>query len=157
MMASRNTRHVRRAILFVVLTLGFASLTSMTLAQARRGARPPAHGKRPRVDAGTAAGTGDGDASVLPMTGRPEDAPAARGDAGTKGPGGHGDSEAVEARTLDGGAHVFRFGEMEIEGRLKSPQLVYFLRRVRAEFAAGDMGHRSFMREMSDTRSDPSF
>jgi hypothetical protein len=52
---------------------------------------------------------------------------------------------------------VFRFGEIEIEGRLKSPQLVYFLRRVRAEFAAGDLGHRTFMRELSDTRTDPSF
>jgi hypothetical protein len=34
---------------------------------------------------------------------------------------------------------------------------VYFLRRVRAEFAAGDLGHRTFMRELSDTRHDPSF
>jgi len=63
----------------------------------------------------------------------------------------------VEQRTMDGGAKVFRFGEIEIEGRLKSPQLVYFLRRVRAEFAAGDLGHRTFMRELSDTRQDPSF
>jgi hypothetical protein len=63
----------------------------------------------------------------------------------------------VEQKTLDGGARVFRFGELEIEGRLKSPQLVYFLRRVRAEFAAGDLGHRTFMRELSDTRQDPSF
>jgi len=57
----------------------------------------------------------------------------------------------------DGGTKVFRFGEVEIEGRLRSPQLVYFLRRVRAEFAAGDLGHRSFMGELSQTRQDPSF
>jgi hypothetical protein len=63
----------------------------------------------------------------------------------------------VEAKTLDGGARVFRFGEVEIEGRLRSPQLVYFLRRVRAEFAAGDLGHRSFTRELSDTRREPAF
>jgi hypothetical protein len=62
-----------------------------------------------------------------------------------------------ETRTVDGGARVFRFGEVEIEGRLRSPQLVYFLRRVRAEFAAGDLGHRSFMRELSETRKDPNF
>jgi len=68
-----------------------------------------------------------------------------------------GDGGAVEARTLDGGTRVFRFGEVEIEGRLRNPQLVYFLRRVRAEFAAGDLGHRSFMRELSNTRHDPSF
>jgi len=46
---------------------------------------------------------------------------------------------------------------MEIEGRLRNPQLVYFLRRVRAEFAAGDLGHRSFMQELSETKKEPSF
>jgi hypothetical protein len=63
----------------------------------------------------------------------------------------------VEAKTLDGGARVFKFRELDIEGRLKSPQLVYFLRRVRAEFAAGDLGHRSFLREMSETRKESAF
>jgi hypothetical protein len=63
----------------------------------------------------------------------------------------------IESRTLDGGTRVFKFTELDIEGRLKSPQLVYFLRRVRAEFAAGDFGHRTFMREMSETRKEPSF
>jgi hypothetical protein len=41
---------------------------------------------------------------------------------------------------------------VELEGRLKSPQILYFLRRVRAEFAAGDLGHRSFLGELADTR-----
>jgi hypothetical protein len=63
----------------------------------------------------------------------------------------------VESKTLDGGTHVFKFSELDIEGRLKSPQLVYFLRRVRAEFSAGDLGHRTFMREMSETRKEPIF
>jgi len=68
-----------------------------------------------------------------------------------------GSSESVSTRTLDGGAKVFRFGELEIEGRLKNPQLVFFLRRVRAEFAAGDLGHRSFLRELDETKLDPNF
>lgn len=55
----------------------------------------------------------------------------------------------------DGGVKTYTFGPVEVEGRLKSPQVIYFLRRVRAEFAAGDLGHRSFMREMSDTRRNP--
>ncbi len=67
------------------------------------------------------------------------------------------DSGIVEAKTLDGGTRVFRFGEMEVEGRLRSPQIVYFLRRVRAEFAAGDLGHRSFMGELSETRKTSAF
>jgi hypothetical protein len=67
------------------------------------------------------------------------------------------DGGIVEAKTLDGGTRVFRFGEMEVEGRLRSPQIVYFLRRVRAEFAAGDLGHRSFMGELSETRKTNAF
>ncbi len=55
----------------------------------------------------------------------------------------------------DGGVKTYTFGPVAVEGRLKSPQIIYFLRRVRAEFAAGDLGHRSFMREMSDTRRHP--
>ncbi|MGH7270898.1 MAG: hypothetical protein ACREJ3_10755 [Polyangiaceae bacterium] len=62
-----------------------------------------------------------------------------------------------ESKTPGGGAHVFKFSELDIEGRLKSPKLVYFLRRVRAEFSPQDLGHRSFMREMSETRKESSF
>ena len=65
---------------------------------------------------------------------------------------------ASSQKTLDGGTRVFRFGEVEVEGRLKSPQIVYFLRRVRAEFAAGDLGHRCFVRELGETRrNEPGF
>ena len=67
------------------------------------------------------------------------------------------DAGVLEAKTLDGGTRVFRFGEMEVEGRLRSPQIVDFLRRVRAEFAAGDLGHRSFMGELSETRKTNAF
>ena len=66
------------------------------------------------------------------------------------------DASVVESKTVDGG-RVFKFGELEVEGRLRSPQIVYFLRRVRAEFAAGDLGHRSFMGELSQTRSGTAF
>ncbi|HKQ71567.1 MAG TPA: hypothetical protein VJT73_19615 [Polyangiaceae bacterium] len=63
----------------------------------------------------------------------------------------------VSVSGKDGGTKQFRFTETDVEGRLKAPQLVYFLRRVRAEFAAGDLGHRSFMRELSETQRDPNF
>ena len=43
---------------------------------------------------------------------------------------------------------------MEIEGRLRNPQLLYFLRRVRAEFAPGELGHRPFMQELSESKAD---
>ena len=129
----------------MVLALVVAFVTTFAFAQPR-GGRSHGPAAKPKAEGGvTTSESGAPEASTpLGVWGvRPDTAPK---DAGT-----------VETRTLDGGGKVFRFGEVEIEGRLKSPQLVYFLRRVRAEFAAGDLGHRSFVREMSDTRSDPNF
>jgi len=55
------------------------------------------------------------------------------------------------------GVKTYQFGAVEVEGRLRSPQLIYFLRRVRAEFFAGDLGHRSFLPELSETARHPAF
>jgi hypothetical protein len=53
------------------------------------------------------------------------------------------------------GVKTYTFGAQELEGRLKSPQILYFLRRVRAQFDPSDLGHRSFLRELADTRRNP--
>src|SRR5207245_5889496 len=98
------------------------------------------------------------DTTSAPLAPRAESAPSDVSETKERKAADAGASEAkATAKTLDGGARVFRFGEVEIEGRLRNPQLVYFLRRVRAEFAAGDLGHRTFMRELSETRGDPNF
>jgi hypothetical protein len=115
---------------------------TLALAQSKPPAAPRHHRGRPSRFAVDAGGAAQAEPTLAP-TREPDSRPV---DAGT-----------VETKTLDGGTRVFRFGEVEIEGRLRNPQLVYFLRRVRAEFAAGELGHRSFMRELSDTRHDPSF
>ena len=63
--------------------------------------------------------------------------------------------EVKESEEKASGEKTYKFGEVEVEGRLKAPQILYFLRRVRAEFRAGLLGHRSFMPELSDTRRSP--
>ena len=55
------------------------------------------------------------------------------------------------------GVKTYKFETVEVEGRLKSPQVIYFLRRVRAEFEAGALGHRSFLGELSDSRRSAAF
>jgi hypothetical protein len=55
------------------------------------------------------------------------------------------------------GVKTYDFSAIEVEGRLRSPQILYFLRRVRAEFDAGGLGHRSFLGELRDTRNDTAF
>jgi len=142
-------RRLTAVLLAVAAPAALALLAQVAVAQTRRPGAPqpkPAPGARPTSprDGGIAPG------QLTPASGPTVVAPAATipSDAG---------ASVVESRTLDGGTHVFKFSELDIEGRLKSPQLVYFLRRVRAEFAAGELGHRTFMREMSETRKEPTF
>jgi hypothetical protein len=51
----------------------------------------------------------------------------------------------------DTSVKVMKFTGLGIEGRLKSPQLVYFVQRVRAEFERPTLAHRSFMPELAHT------
>ena len=137
-----------RLAAFVLLS---ALVTTAMLASAQP--KPRGRGGPAKKDAAAAAApSAEGFDAGAALSTRAESTQAVKASASPSGDGG-----AVEAKTLDGGARVFRFGEVEIEGRLRSPQLVYFLRRVRAEFAAGDLGHRTFMRELSETRKEPAF
>ena len=91
-------------------------------------------------------------------------APAASKDAGaTKDTGTTKDTRAAAGsrpasprvereRTEKDGEKSYQFQAVEVEGRLKAPQILYFLRRVRAELRAGRLGHRSFLPELRDTR-----
>jgi hypothetical protein len=79
--------------------------------------------------------------------------------AGTSAPKG-ADKEtnsSVKVKEDKEGVKTYKFETVEVEGRLKSPQVIYFLRRVRAEFEAGALGHRSFLGELSDSRRSAAF
>lgn len=131
------------SLVAVVPQLSSYSPEEVAYAQSRHKPRKPKTSSSSDFDAGGS------------LTARSEDSVPAGREKKEKDAGG---GYTVETKGKgDAGSRVFRFGEIDIEGRLRSPQLVYFLRRVRAEFAAGDLGHRSFMRELSDTRHDPNF
>ena len=91
----------------------------------------------------------------------PEDAKAATKEEGVKSAGTAApkstDAASVKVKEDKEGVKTYKFDTIEVEGRLKSPQVIYFLRRVRAEFEAGMLGHRSFMPELSDTRRSAAF
>ncbi|MEM1414453.1 MAG: hypothetical protein AAGH15_06115 [Myxococcota bacterium] len=62
------------------------------------------------------------------------------------------ETEVVEG---DGGSvKVFRFSGFDISGQLKSPQLLYFLNRLRAEFDRPKLPHRSFLPELERTTKE---
>lgn len=86
----------------------------------------------------------------------PESEPKPRA-AGTTQPDAAASKGNVKEKEGPEGVKTYQFGAIEVEGRQKSPQLIYFLRRVRAEFDAGALGHRSFLGELKDTRNDAAF
>ena len=52
---------------------------------------------------------------------------------------------------------VFRFSGLDLAGRLKSPQLLYFLNRMRAEFDRPRLPHRSFIPELQRSSRGKAF
>lgn len=77
------------------------------------------------------------------------------------------DSKASSSSALAGGEEAVRkegdtdvktveFTGLDIEGQLKTPQLLYFLTRLRAEFDRPRLPHRSFMPELSRSTGEKS-
>ncbi len=61
----------------------------------------------------------------------------------------------AETEIVEGGnVKVFRFSGFDISGQLKSPQLLYFLNRLRAEFDRPKLPHRSFLPELERTTKE---
>jgi hypothetical protein len=126
-------------------------------------AAPAVAKPKPRAPAKTAKPSAEAaperdDKKDEPASAEPEPAVKAAGTSAAKAASKEPQTKvtAVEESEKDKGVKTYKFSAVEVEGRLKSPQIAYFLRRVRAEFEAGDLGHRSFMPELSDSRRSPS-
>jgi hypothetical protein len=52
---------------------------------------------------------------------------------------------------------VMEFSGLDIEGQLKTPQMLYFLNRMRAEFGRPRLPHRSFMPELEQSTKEKAF
>jgi len=144
-----------RYVGFWALALGMALSVSALAKPKPRAAKPAA---KPAAEASAKGAEAEAEKAGEPAT-PPEPAVKAAGTSATKDaakdPKG-AKVTAVEESAKEKGVKTYKFSAVEVEGRLKSPQIAYFLRRVRAEFEAGDLGHRSFMPELSDTRRSPS-
>jgi hypothetical protein len=98
-----------------------------------------------------------------PVRAQPTPAPATKhGEAiaATADPGameaGEGGAAAPATTTKAAKTKVYTFGAMDVEGKLKTPQLLYFLNRVKLELEMSAPDHRSFMKELERTADDPS-
>jgi hypothetical protein len=68
-------------------------------------------------------------------------------------------TSAAPAKTADGKnikTKTYTFGAMDVEGKLKTPQLLYFLNRVKLELDMSAPDKRSFMKELVKSADDKS-
>ncbi|MET0792504.1 MAG: hypothetical protein ABW061_13365 [Polyangiaceae bacterium] len=127
-------------------------------------ARPAVQSKTPKKNPKKAApeapapdaDPAEAEGADKPDKGEPTGVKAAGTGAAKAGSNASSAAAVKETKETKEGVKTYKFGTIEVESRLKSPQIIYFLRRVRAEFDAGALGHRSFLRELSDTRNNPS-
>ena len=63
------------------------------------------------------------------------------------GEGGSGSGKSFKSKT-------YNFGAMDVEGKLKTPQLLYFLNRVKLELDMSARDTRSFMKELEKSADD---
>jgi len=134
----------------------FASVLSFVvlLASGARAEKPrPAHAAHPAAPA---------PATTAQPSAAPRNAGASSDEKGVQGGSkaaatSAGNANVVATEEGKEGVKTYKFGAVEVESRLRSPELIYFLRRVRAEFDAGDLGHRSFMLELADTEHSAAF
>lgn len=118
---------------------------------------------RARARRQEAPGEARGAAGAKPLTPDSDDAGSLRRrtacpppSATAKDAGGGG---VVEAKTLDGGTRVFRFGEVEVEGRLEPANGLLPPPSVLRRSSPREVpGHRGFVGELKETRnSRPGF
>jgi hypothetical protein len=87
-------------------------------------------------------------------TDKPAPAPKTKAE---KSDDGGGEEAAATTKTADGKTlktKTYTFGAMDVEGKLKTPQLLYFLNRVKLELDMSAPDKRSFMKELAKTADD---
>lgn len=66
----------------------------------------------------------------------------------------NGDTAKSDIRVDGKKAKVLSFGAMDVEGKMRTPQLLFFLGRVKAELDSTSQLHRSFIKELKATSKE---
>ena len=85
--------------------------------------------------------------------------PSVTSEGSAEGGGSDDARPAGEAKTVGGKTvktKTYTFGAMDVEGKLKTPQLLYFLNRVKLELDMSAPDKRSFMKELAQSADDKS-
>jgi hypothetical protein len=135
-----------------------AVLAGPTAAWAKRPApatkvakRPTASKKAPAHAPAGSRGRNQPEERAVPAAvadGERSEGGAGSGDDGAPGPSA-GAGPATKIKTKS-----YSFGAMDVEGKLKTPQLLYFLDRVKLELDMSAPDKRSFMKELEQSADD---
>jgi hypothetical protein len=109
---------------------------------------PPANKERAPSSSSASAASGSGSSAASASSSNDGDGESAQSGA---------DSTATTTTTPGGGkvkTKTYTFGAMDVEGKLKTPQLLYFLNRVRLELDMSAPDKRSFMKELQQSADD---
>lgn len=150
---------MRRALLAAALVV--AALVVAPGADARRPAGRAATAKKARTAAPAIKRERAGERSDggKPAGGNKPAPAASTATAETDAPGGGEAGGAAAATTTTGGGKTLKtktytFGALDVEGKLKTPQLLYFLDRVKLELDMSAPDKRSFMKELEKSADD---
>jgi len=133
-----------------------AAFATLLLAPAAALAQKPAPKHKPAAHAAAAK-------KAPPSTGAKERAPSATTTESKSASSDDGDDSSSGGETpaptpAAGGKNVksktYTFGAMDVEGKLKTPQLLYFLNRVKLELDMSAPDKRSFMKELQQSADD---
>jgi hypothetical protein len=119
--------------------------------------KPAAHTATNRKTSSAPAPSSSGSKERAPSTASSESATASSDDSGG-GDDSSASGEAAAPATAPPAGKVksktYTFGAMDVEGKLKTPQLLYFLNRVKMELDMSAPDKRSFMKELQQSADD---
>ena len=117
--------------------------------------KPAAHAASPAAPSKKAAPPSTGSKERAPSAASSESKSSAGSDDNDDSSGGGSEGASTPA---PGGKKVtsktYTFGAMDVEGKLKTPQLLYFLNRVKLELDMSAPDKRSFMKELQQSADD---
>ena len=136
------------ALLAVAPHVALAKPAKRAAHPAAKKASPAPPAAKERAPSGSAASSETSRASTSSSTSND-------GDSDSSQSGGEGAATTTSAPS--GGkvkSKTYTFGAMDVEGKLKTPQLLYFLNRVRLELDMSAPDKRSFMKELQQSADD---
>jgi hypothetical protein len=151
---------VKRAAFLLAFALALGAGSAQAKPAKRAGARPAPHKTTAPARGAPQTGPQNGPRERAPSPSPPaerrsddsgETATADASDSAAAAPSAGAPTGATRMKTK-----TYTFGAMDVEGKLKTPQLLYFLNRVKLELDMSAPDKRSFMKELQQSADDKS-